>query len=93
VSGAEVELNYLGRISSRRSATGDGWAEAPETEDVQVGFAPDVRVGHSLVVDALTRDDVLEATFSWPAGVLADEQVHEVAGRFAATLQRWAGEA
>ncbi len=90
-SGAEVELNYLGRITPPREVTEDGWAAAPETDEVQVGFAPDVRVGHSLVVDALARLDVLEASFSWPAGVLHDEQVRAVADRFVATLARWAG--
>jgi non-ribosomal peptide synthase protein (TIGR01720 family) len=93
-SGAEVALNYVGRITGRitaaRGAPDDDWAAAPESEDVQVGFAPEVRVGHSLAVDALARDTVLEATFSWPAGVLDDAAVQTVADRWAATLTRWA---
>ncbi len=89
-SGAEVALNYVGRITVARGAPDDDWAAAPESEDVQVGFAPGVRVGHSLAVDALARDDVLEATFSWPAGVLDDVAVQTVADRWTATLTRWA---
>ncbi|GAA1384669.1 hypothetical protein GCM10009613_15840 [Pseudonocardia kongjuensis] len=94
--GAEVSLNWLGR-APRPAADGDGgWELAPEQDAVRIGPAPDVRAGHSLVVDATLRDTpdgpVLETTFSHPGGVLDGGTVARIADRWVEVLTGWAGE-
>jgi non-ribosomal peptide synthase protein (TIGR01720 family) len=90
-SGAEVEFNYLGRFGTPPSAA---WGPAPEFDRVRVGFAPDVRVGHSLVIDVSGVEEpegtVVSATFIWPDGVLDGERVECVARRWIDTLEAWA---
>jgi amino acid adenylation domain-containing protein/non-ribosomal peptide synthase protein (TIGR01720 family) len=90
-SGAEVEFNYLGRFGAPRATA---WSPAPELDAAQVGFAPDVRVGHALVVDAAGVDDgsgsVLDATFTWASGVLDDDMARLAARRWTETLESWA---
>ena len=63
---------------------------------MRIGPAPDVRAGHSLVVDATLRDTpdgpVLETTFSHPGGVLDGGTVARIADRWVEVLTGWAGE-
>ncbi|MEV1296028.1 hypothetical protein [Pseudonocardia sp. NPDC049635] len=93
--GAEVALNWLGRTTRPAGTAGGGWELAPEQDAVRVGPAPDVRVGHSLVVDVLVRDTaegpVLETTFGHPTGVLDARTVDRVAARWVEVLTTWVG--
>ncbi|OLM01239.1 Siderophore biosynthesis non-ribosomal peptide synthetase [Pseudonocardia sp. Ae406_Ps2] len=93
-SGAEVELNYLGRIAAGPPPRDDAFSAAPETAAVQVGAPGDVRSGHALVVDVLARETQdgpeLEASFTHARGVLDDDAVDRVAHRWTETLESWA---
>jgi amino acid adenylation domain-containing protein len=90
-SGAEVEFNYLGR---RGGPTDADWALAPELDRVRIRFAPEVRLGHALVVDVVALDSgdgiALEAILAWAPGVLDDDRVRLVARRWIDTLETWA---
>ncbi|ANY10562.1 non-ribosomal peptide synthetase [Pseudonocardia sp. HH130630-07] len=93
-SGAEVELNYLGRIAAAPPPRDDAFSAAPETAAVQVGAPGDVRSGHALVVDVLARETqdgpALEATFTHARGVLDDDAVDRISRRWTETLEGWA---
>jgi len=90
---AEVAFNYLGRLGR---AGGGAWAPAPEGPQARVPFGPEVRAGHALVLTVVAVDrpegTVLEATLTWPEGVLADGDARRVARRWLATLEQWADE-
>ncbi|MGW3962982.1 amino acid adenylation domain-containing protein [Amycolatopsis sp. NPDC005003] len=67
----QIAVNYLGRVPG----TGDAVAAAPEDSARAVS--------HPLTLNALTRDTPdgprLVANWTWPAGLLAEEQVAELA--------------
>ncbi|GAA0960523.1 amino acid adenylation domain-containing protein [Actinocorallia libanotica] len=70
---AQVAFNYLGRVGQDE---GD-WSPAPER--LPAGEDPRLPAAHVLEVNAVTRDrpggPELTATWSWPAGLLAEEEV------------------
>jgi amino acid adenylation domain-containing protein/non-ribosomal peptide synthase protein (TIGR01720 family) len=68
---AQVLFNYLGRFAS---ADAD-FAPSLDAEPLGYGRDPRMPLTHALEVNALVREDRLEATLSWPDGVLAADDV------------------
>ncbi|GAA2661125.1 hypothetical protein GCM10010412_033970 [Nonomuraea recticatena] len=75
-----ILFNYLGRF---RSGEGADWAPADDAEPLTAGRDPGMPLSHPLEINALVRDGAegpeLSATWSWPAGVLADADVADLA--------------
>ncbi|MFI6553989.1 non-ribosomal peptide synthase/polyketide synthase [Streptomyces griseus] len=84
----QIAFNYLGRIpgGGGASAGGDGTVTTGSG-----GFDPAQPLGHALELNCLVEDGPegpwLSATWSWPAAVLADEEVRELADDWFAALE------
>jgi amino acid adenylation domain-containing protein/non-ribosomal peptide synthase protein (TIGR01720 family) len=63
----QIAFNYLGRLDN---ATEEG---------IGGGAHPDTPLPHSLVVNSFTDGTGLVATWSWPAGLMAEQDVRQVA--------------
>ncbi|WP_461000843.1 condensation domain-containing protein, partial [Streptomonospora sediminis] len=81
-------FNYLGRVAV--AADGAPWTVAPETGGVAPGIDPGMPVRHPLEVNTVTRDGpqgaVLAATWAWPARLLAESDVRDLAEAWFAQL-------
>ncbi|MFJ1598144.1 amino acid adenylation domain-containing protein [Streptomyces sp. NPDC088261] len=75
-----IEFNYLGRFSIPEATD---WSYAPEEDAADIGADPSMREGHALGINVVTEDrpegPVLAAHWSWPAGVLDEEDVRDLA--------------
>ncbi|ACY97456.1 non-ribosomal peptide synthetase [Thermomonospora curvata] len=75
----QVVFNYLGQVES---GSGD-WSVAAEAGALSGGADPQMPLPHALAVDALVRDTgdgpALSATWTWPAGLLTEADVRELA--------------
>ncbi|MEU8686367.1 amino acid adenylation domain-containing protein [Streptomyces sp. NPDC048611] len=80
----EVGFNYLGRMGSAGDAETGHWTPALEAAELGVGLAPDTPVAHALEINAMARETAegpaLTATWSWPSGLLSEDEVRELAG-------------
>ncbi|MBG6090821.1 non-ribosomal peptide synthetase [Actinomadura viridis] len=82
----QIAFNYLGRVAAGDG--GDDWSLAPE--EPPAGEDPRMPMAHALEINAVTRDRPggraeLSATWTWPDGLLGEEDVRELAeGWFAA---------
>ncbi|MDL4774583.1 non-ribosomal peptide synthetase [Actinomadura xylanilytica] len=76
---AQVAFNYLGRVAPG-GEDGD-WSLAPE--EPPAGEDPRMPMAHVLEINAVTRDlpggPELAATWTWPDGLLAEDEVRELA--------------
>ncbi|MFC5181382.1 non-ribosomal peptide synthetase [Actinomadura harenae] len=86
VPAAQIAFNYLGRVG----AGGDGdWEIAPE--ELPAGEDPRMPVAHVLEVNAVTRDlpsgPELTAVWSFPDGLLAEDDVRDLATAWFAALR------
>ncbi len=76
----QLLFNYLGRFTA---TGGTDWATAPEAPPLGEDRDPLMPFGHALEIDAVVRDDEagprLSATFTWPDGVLAEDEVSRFA--------------
>ncbi|WP_344940885.1 amino acid adenylation domain-containing protein [Actinomadura miaoliensis] len=84
---AQLAFNYLGRV-----APGDGgadWSLAPE--ETPPGEDPRMPMAHVLEINAITRDlpggPELSATWTWPDGLLGEDDVRELAEAWFAALR------
>ncbi|MEU5883557.1 amino acid adenylation domain-containing protein [Spirillospora sp. NPDC047279] len=83
---AQIAFNYLGRVDPG----GDGdWSLA--TEDLPSGEDPRMPMAHVLEINAITRDlaggPELSATWTWPDGLLADDDVQDLAASWFEALR------
>ncbi|GAA3236813.1 hypothetical protein GCM10017691_35420 [Pseudonocardia petroleophila] len=76
----EIEFNYLGRFAVPEATD---WSFADESAAAEVGPDPDMPEGHALSVSVVTDDhddgSRMTATWSWPAAVLSEEAVRDLA--------------
>jgi len=76
----QLLFNYLGRFTATE---GTDWATAPEAPPLGEDRDPLMPFGHALEIDAVVRDDEagprLSATFTWPGGLLAEDEVSRLA--------------
>ncbi|MDX2548094.1 non-ribosomal peptide synthetase [Streptomyces sp. WI04-05B] len=75
-----IEFNYLGRFGIPEATD---WSYAPEEDVSDIGAEPEMREGHALGINVVTEDradgPVLAAHWSWPAAVLSEEVVRDLA--------------
>ncbi|WP_425424389.1 amino acid adenylation domain-containing protein [Streptomyces lushanensis] len=75
-----IEFNYLGRFDIPEATD---WSYAPEEEAADIGSEPAMREGHALGINVVTEDrpdgPVLAAHWSWPAAVLEEKDVRDLA--------------
>ncbi|WP_405824641.1 amino acid adenylation domain-containing protein [Streptomyces sp. NBC_01390] len=75
-----IEFNYLGRFGIPEATD---WSYAPEEDVSDIGAEPEMREGHALGINVVTEDradgPVLAAHWSWPAAVLSEEAVRDLA--------------
>ena len=89
-----VLFNYLGRFGIGNDAGGQDWAPAPERPELGERADPETAAGYALEINAGVVDDAaLTATFSWPAGVLAEAEVADIGDRWVAALAALAAHA
>ncbi|WP_026414931.1 non-ribosomal peptide synthetase [Actinomadura oligospora] len=86
IPAAQIAFNYLGRVG----AGGDGdWEIAPE--ELPAGEDPRMPMAHVLEVNAVTRDlpsgPELTAVWSFPDGLLAEDDVRDLATAWFAALR------
>ncbi|MFF4045016.1 peptide synthetase, partial [Streptomyces sp. NPDC001816] len=83
----QIAFNYLGRMGTGQS--GD-WGVIPQSEALGRGAETGMPMRHVIEVNAITHDlaggPVLEATWSWAGGVLAEDDVRELAGLWCEAL-------
>ncbi|MGH3776455.1 MAG: amino acid adenylation domain-containing protein [Pseudonocardiaceae bacterium] len=76
----QIEFNYMGRYDSSEATD---WAQAPEVEAVDASADPDMPTAFCMVLDAHIEDhphgSELTSYWSWPAGVLREETVQDLA--------------
>uniref|UniRef100_UPI00062532BD non-ribosomal peptide synthetase n=1 Tax=Streptomyces odonnellii TaxID=1417980 RepID=UPI00062532BD len=75
-----IEFNYLGRFDVPEATD---WSYAPEEDAADIGPEPAMREGHALGINVVTEDrpggPVLAANWSWPAAVLEEQDVRDLA--------------
>ncbi|MFF3754670.1 amino acid adenylation domain-containing protein [Streptomyces sp. NPDC002018] len=75
-----IEFNYLGRFDVPEATD---WSYAPEEDAADIGSEPAMREGHALGINVVTEDrpggPVLAANWSWPAAVLEEKDVRDLA--------------
>ncbi|MFE2728096.1 amino acid adenylation domain-containing protein [Kitasatospora sp. NPDC059327] len=75
----QIAFNYLGRMGT---STPRDWNVLPERGLAGGGADPNMPLTHALEVNAITHErphgPVLEATWSWPDGLLTETDVHEL---------------
>ncbi|MFD6327863.1 condensation domain-containing protein, partial [Streptomyces sp. NPDC058442] len=76
----QIGFNYLGRLTS---GTDTDWAAAPEADGLGGGADEAMPLPHALEINALTEDGPdgarLGAVWSWPDGLLTEEDVRDLA--------------
>ncbi|MGX4687703.1 amino acid adenylation domain-containing protein [Streptomyces sp. JNUCC 63] len=76
----QIGFNYLGRLTS---GTDTDWAAAPEADGLGGGADDAMPLPHALEINALTEDGPdgarLGAVWSWPDGLLTEDDVRDLA--------------
>jgi amino acid adenylation domain-containing protein/non-ribosomal peptide synthase protein (TIGR01720 family) len=76
----QIEFNYMGRFGLPEATE---WSYAEEAAVVDLGADPGMPVSHSLTINAATEDRAsgpeLSASWVWPAAVLAEDSVRDLA--------------
>ncbi|GII94614.1 non-ribosomal peptide synthetase [Sinosporangium siamense] len=84
----QVLFNYLGRF---HAGTGEDWHPASDAEPLTAGRDPRMPLTRQLEINAIIRDGAggpeLSATWSWPAGVLGEDAVADLANMWIDALR------
>ncbi|MBW8485474.1 non-ribosomal peptide synthetase [Actinomadura parmotrematis] len=84
---AQLAFNYLGRVAP--GDEGGDWSIAPEP--LPAGEDPRMPFAHLLEINAITRDlaagPVLSAAWTWPDGLLGEDEVRALADAWFAALR------
>jgi non-ribosomal peptide synthase protein (TIGR01720 family) len=84
---AQLAFNYLGRVAP--GGDGADWSLAPE--ETPPGEDPRMPMAHAVEINAVTRDlpggPELNATWTWPDGLLAEDDVRELAEAWSTALR------
>jgi pristinamycin I synthase-2 len=92
----QIGFNYLGRLPAPGSAglagtTSPQWGMAPETGALGGGWDPRMPATHALEINSVVHDHPdgprLDATWSWPGGLLSEADVAELAGAWFQALE------
>ncbi|GAA3219235.1 hypothetical protein GCM10010468_43170 [Actinocorallia longicatena] len=89
----QIGFNYLGRFSAAdvpEHARGTGWTPVPGSTELAAEWDADLPAMAELDINAFVTDTaegpILTASFAYPGGVLADDDVRELAGLWSSAL-------
>ncbi|GLZ11665.1 hypothetical protein Acsp04_19000 [Actinomadura sp. NBRC 104425] len=92
----EISWNYLGRFPAALGAE-TAWQPPPDAEPLGSGAGDDLPLPHSLMINALARDDgsgdgggALGIRFTWPAALFTEAEITALADRLRHALARLA---
>ncbi|QDQ15508.1 non-ribosomal peptide synthetase [Streptomyces spectabilis] len=85
----EVAWNYLGQFPGAPT-TETPWQPAPDADPLGSGGTGELPLPHSLVVNALVRDDALGVRITWPSALFTAAEIEDLAERLRAALLRTA---
>ncbi|GAA1964211.1 hypothetical protein GCM10009754_39900 [Amycolatopsis minnesotensis] len=87
----EVSWNYLGQFPA--AAPGEvPWQVPPDADPLGSGGGDALPLPHSLMVNALARDDSLGIRFTWPSAVFAAAEIEDLGACFQRALTRLAAD-
>jgi non-ribosomal peptide synthase domain TIGR01720 len=96
----QIGFNYLGRFSAAdmpENARGTGWTPVAGSTELSANWDADMPAMTELDINAFVTDGaegpILSATFAYPSGVLADDDVSEMADLWSSALTALAGHA
>ncbi|MFD4631587.1 amino acid adenylation domain-containing protein [Streptomyces sp. NPDC058284] len=81
----EVAWNYLGQFPGAPTRE-TPWQPAPDADPLGSGGGDELPLPHSLMVNALVRDDALGIRITWPAELFTAAEVADLAGCMRAAL-------
>ncbi|MFF1381215.1 amino acid adenylation domain-containing protein [Streptomyces sp. NPDC058308] len=81
----EVAWNYLGQFPGA-PARETPWQPAPDADPLGSGGTDALPLAHSLMVNALVRDDALGVRITWPSGLFTEAEVEDLAECLRAAL-------
>ncbi|MEU6125209.1 amino acid adenylation domain-containing protein [Streptomyces sp. NPDC047123] len=73
----ELAWNYLGQFPGA-SADETPWRPAPDADPLGSGGTGELPLPHSLMVNALVRDDALGVRITWPAALFTEAEVADL---------------
>ncbi|MEV0026369.1 amino acid adenylation domain-containing protein [Streptomyces atroolivaceus] len=85
----EVAWNYLGQYPGA-PARETPWQAPPDADPLGSGGSDAMPLPHSLMVNALVRDDMLGVRITWPSALFTAAEIEDLAGHLRAALLRTA---
>ncbi|KPC83916.1 non-ribosomal peptide synthetase [Streptomyces sp. NRRL S-4] len=85
----EVAWNYLGRYPGA-PAQETPWQAPPDADPLGSGGSGTMPLPHSLMVNALVRDDLLGVRITWPSALFTTAGIEDLAGHLRTALLRTA---
>nr|WP_231626790.1 non-ribosomal peptide synthetase [Streptomyces apocyni] len=85
----EIAWNYLGQFPGA-PATETPWQAAPDADPLGSGGSDALPLPHSLMVNALVRDDALGVRITWPSALFTADAIEELAAHLRTALVRTA---
>ncbi|GGS17101.1 putative non-ribosomal peptide synthetase [Streptomyces aureoverticillatus] len=85
----EVAWNYLGRFPGA-PAEETPWQAPPDADPLGSGGTSELPLPHSLMVNALVRDDTLGVRITWPSALFTAAEIEDLGERLRAALLRTA---
>ncbi|WP_030682946.1 non-ribosomal peptide synthetase [Streptomyces sp. NRRL B-1347] len=85
----EVAWNYLGQFPGAPTAE-TPWQPAPDADPLGSGGTGELPLPHSLMVNALVRDDALGVRITWPSALFTAAEIEDLGERLRAALVRTA---
>ncbi|MEU7581748.1 amino acid adenylation domain-containing protein [Streptomyces sp. NPDC041068] len=85
----EVAWNYLGQFPGAPTDE-TPWQPAPDADPLGSGGTDEMPLPHSLMVNALVRDDALGIRITWPSALFTAAEIEELAGHLRAAAERTA---
>ncbi|EPH43217.1 putative Linear gramicidin synthase subunit D [Streptomyces aurantiacus JA 4570] len=85
----EVAWNYLGQFPGA-PAEETPWQAPPDADPLGSGGTGELPLPHSLMVNALVRDDTLGVRITWPSALFTAAEIEELGERLRAALLRTA---
>ncbi|MFJ4839716.1 amino acid adenylation domain-containing protein [Streptomyces sp. NPDC088746] len=81
----EVAWNYLGQYPGA-PADETPWQAAPDADPLGSGGSDAMPLPHSLMVNALVRDDVLGVRITWPSALFTAAEIEDLGGHLRTAL-------
>lgn len=85
----EIAWNYLGRYPGA-PAEETPWQAPPDADPLGSGGSDAMPLPHTLMVNALVRDDALGVRITWPSALFTPAEIEDLAGHLRTALLRTA---